>query len=84
VKSYDPTFSYEVAVILQDGTRRMMQEQEDIYYYITVMNENYSHPDLPQGEEGIIKGMYLFKDGGKPKKGEPRVQLLGSARSCAK
>ena len=79
VKSYDPTFSYEVAVILQDGTRRMMQEQEDIYYYITVMNENYSHPDLPQGsEEGIIKGMYLFKDGGKPKKGEPRVQLLGS------
>jgi len=79
VKSYDPTFSYEVAVILQDGTRRMMQEQEDIYYYITVMNENYTHPDLPAGsEEGIIKGMYLFKDGGKPKKGEPRVQLLGS------
>ena len=79
VKSYDPTFSYEVAVILQDGTRRMMQEQEDIYYYITVMNENYSHPDLPEGsEEGIIKGMYLFKDGGKQKKGEPRVQLLGS------
>ena len=79
VKSYDPTFSYEVAVILQDGTRRMMAEQEDIYYYITVMNENYSHPDLPKGsEEGIIKGMYLFKDGGKPKKSEPRVQLLGS------
>ena len=79
VKSYDPTFSYEVAVILQDGTRRMMAEQEDIYYYITVMNENYSHPDMPEGsEEGIIKGMYLFKDGGKPKKGEPRVQLLGS------
>src|SRR6202012_832451 len=62
-----------------DGTRRMLQEQEDVYYYITVMNENYSHPDLPQGvEEGIIKGMYLFKDAGKPKKGDPRVQLLGS------
>ncbi|SFR92307.1 pyruvate dehydrogenase E1 component [Dyella sp. OK004] len=79
VKSYDPTFSYEVAVIMQDGTRRMLQEQEDVYYYITVMNENYSHPDLPQGiEADIIKGMYLFKDAGKPKKGEPRVQLLGS------
>ncbi|MFC4765736.1 pyruvate dehydrogenase (acetyl-transferring), homodimeric type [Dyella koreensis] len=79
VKSYDPTFSYEVAVIMQDGTRRMLQEQEDVYYYITVMNENYSHPDLPQGVEAdIIKGMYLFKDAGKPKKGEPRVQLLGS------
>ncbi|WNL46813.1 pyruvate dehydrogenase (acetyl-transferring), homodimeric type [Dyella sp. BiH032] len=79
VKSYDPTFSYEVAVIMQDGTRRMLQEQEDVYYYITVMNENYSHPDLPAGvEEHIIKGMYLFKDAGKPKKGEPRVQLLGS------
>jgi pyruvate dehydrogenase E1 component len=79
VKSYDPTFSYEVAVIMQDGTRRMLQEQEDVYYYITVMNENYSHPDLPTGvEEHIIKGMYLFKDAGKPKKGEPRVQLLGS------
>ena len=79
VKSYDPTFSYEVAVIMQDGTRRMLQEQEDVYYYITVMNENYSHPDLPAGvEDHIIKGMYLFKDAGKPKKGEPRVQLLGS------
>jgi pyruvate dehydrogenase E1 component len=79
VVSYDPTFSYELAVILQDGTRRMMQEQEDVYYYITVMNENYAHPDLPKGsEEGIVKGMYLFKDGGKAKKNEPRVQLLGS------
>ena len=78
-RAYDPTFSYEVAVILQDGTRRMLTEQEDVYYYITVMNENYSHPDLPAGaEEGIIKGMYLFKDGGKPKKNAPHVQLLGS------
>ena len=78
-KAYDPTFSYEVAVVMQDGVRRMMQEQEDVYYYVTVMNENYAHPDLPKGaEEGIIKGMYLFKDAGKPKKNEPRVQLLGS------
>jgi pyruvate dehydrogenase E1 component len=77
--AYDPTFSYEVAVILQDGARRMLQEQEDVYYYITVMNENYAHPDMPAGVEAdIIKGMYLFKDGGKPKKNEPRVQLLGS------
>ncbi|WP_424683042.1 pyruvate dehydrogenase (acetyl-transferring), homodimeric type [Frateuria sp. YIM B11624] len=86
VKSYDPTFSYEIAVILQDGTRRMLQEQEDVYYYITVMNENYEHPELPKGcEEGVIKGMYLFRDSGvgqgngKGKKAKaPCVQLLGS------
>src|ERR1700744_432679 len=79
VKSYDPTFSYEIAVIMQDGTRSMLQEHEDLQYYLTVINENYSHPAVPQGvDEGIIKGMYLFKDAGKPKKGEPRVQLLGS------
>ena len=78
-RAYDPTFSYEVAVILQDGSRRMLQEQEDVYYYVTVMNENYTHPDMPAGVEAdIIKGMYLFKDGGKSKKNEPRVQLLGS------
>jgi pyruvate dehydrogenase E1 component len=78
-RAYDPTFSYEVAVILQNGVRRMMQEQEDVYYYITVMNENYSHPELAKGSEGdIIKGMYLLKDAGKAKKNEPRVQLLGS------
>jgi pyruvate dehydrogenase E1 component len=78
-RAYDPTFSYEVAVILQDGVRRMLHEQEDCYYYITVMNENYSHPDMPKDSaEGIIKGMYLFKDSGKAKKNEPRVQLLGS------
>jgi pyruvate dehydrogenase E1 component len=78
-RAYDPTFSYEVAVILQDGVRRMLHEQEDTYYYITVMNENYSHPDMPKGcEDGIIRGMYLLRDAGKPKKNEPRVQLLGS------
>jgi len=76
--SYDPTFSYELAVILQDGLRRMYKEQEDIYYYITVMNENYAHPTMPDGvEKGILKGMYLFREG-KAKKNAPKVQLLGS------
>jgi pyruvate dehydrogenase E1 component len=73
--SYDPTFSYELAVILQDGMRRMFQEGEDVFYYITVENENYTHPDMPEGvEEGIRKGLYLFRQGAdSPKK----VQLLG-------
>jgi pyruvate dehydrogenase E1 component len=76
--SYDPTFSYEVAVIVQDGLRRMYAEQEDIFYYLTVMNENYEHPAMPEGaQEGILKGMYLFREGQGPKKA-PRVQLLGS------
>jgi pyruvate dehydrogenase E1 component len=78
-RSFDPTFAHEVAVILQDGTRRMMVEQEDVFYYITVMNENYRHPEIPVGcEEGIIKGMYCLKDAGKAGKNELRVQLLGS------
>ena len=76
--SYDPTFAYELAVIVQDGLRRMCQEQEDVFYYITVMNENYPHPEMPKGvEQHILKGMYLFRDAGKRLKG-PRVQLLGS------
>jgi pyruvate dehydrogenase E1 component len=76
--SYDPTFGYELAVIIQDGMRRMYQEQEDVYYYITVMNENYAHPAMPQGAEaGILKGMYLLSEG-KTKKGQPKVQLIGS------
>jgi len=76
--SYDPTYAYELAVIIQDGLRRMHQEQEDVYYYITVMNENYEHPALPDGvEKGILKGMYLLREG-KAKKNAPRVQLLGS------
>ena len=75
--AYDPTFAYEVAVIIQDGLRRMFKDQEDVYYYITLMNENYSHPAMPAGaEEGIRRGMYLFRDGGNGKR--PRVQLLGS------
>jgi pyruvate dehydrogenase E1 component len=74
--SYDPTFSYEMAVIIHDGMRRMFANQEDVFYYVTAMNENYSHPPMPKGaEEGIIKGLYLFQKGGKKKK---RVQLMGS------
>src|SRR5450631_2257877 len=76
--SYDPTFGYEVAVIVHDGLRRMYAEQEDVYYYLTVMNENYRHPPMPDGaEEGILRGMYLLQEGRK-RKGGPRVQLLGS------
>ncbi|MFP7722356.1 pyruvate dehydrogenase (acetyl-transferring), homodimeric type [Lysobacter sp. A3-1-A15] len=78
-RSYDPTFSYEVVTIIQHGMQRMLAEQVDEYYYVTLMNENYAHPDMPEGSaEGIIKGMYLLKDAGKAKKGELRVQLLGS------
>ena len=78
-KSYDPTFGFEVAVILQHGMQRMLTEQQDEYYYLTLMNENYAHPEMPEGAaDGIIQGMYLLKDAGKPKKGELRVQLLGS------
>ena len=74
--SYDPTFSYEMAVIIQHGLKRMYQDQEDVYYYITAMNENYFHPAMPAGvEEGIIKGIYLLSGGGKKRK---KVQLLGS------
>jgi pyruvate dehydrogenase E1 component len=59
---YDPTFAFELAVIIQDGLRRMLQMQEDVYYYITVMNENYEHPAMPEGaEQDILKGMYAFR-----------------------
>jgi pyruvate dehydrogenase E1 component len=76
---YDPTFAYEVAVIVQDGMRRMLAEQEDVYYYVTLLNENYQHPAMPQGaEDGILRGMYLLRDGGTQKTGQPRVQLMGS------
>ncbi|WP_075257543.1 pyruvate dehydrogenase (acetyl-transferring), homodimeric type [Herbaspirillum camelliae] len=74
---YDPTFAHEVAVIIHDGLRRMVANQEDVFYYITVMNENYGHPGIKPGqEEGIIKGLYLLNEGGKQNK--LRVQLLGS------
>ncbi|HET6604828.1 MAG TPA: pyruvate dehydrogenase (acetyl-transferring), homodimeric type [Xanthomonadaceae bacterium] len=77
---YDPTYAHEVAVILQHGMQRMLAEQRDEYYYLTLMNENYTHPGLPEGADAadIIKGMYLLRDAGKPKKGEIRVQLMGS------
>jgi pyruvate dehydrogenase E1 component len=75
--SYDPTYGYEVAVIIQDGLRRMVTNQEDVFYYLTLMNENYEHPPMPQGvEQGILKGMYLLKE--STAKGKQRVQLLGS------
>ncbi|MHB1359482.1 MAG: pyruvate dehydrogenase (acetyl-transferring), homodimeric type [Rhodocyclaceae bacterium] len=75
--SYDPTFACELAVIVQDGLRRMVAEQEDVFYYLTVMNENYAHPALPAGaEQDILKGMYRFRKGAA--NNGPRVQLLGS------
>src|ERR1035441_2147179 len=77
-RAYDPAFSYEVAVIIQDGLRRMLAEQEDVFYYITLMNENYTHPAMPDGaREQILRGMYLLSEGPKRSK-KPRVQLLGS------
>src|ERR1700749_2132615 len=75
--SYDPTFAFEVAVIVQDGLRRMVENQEDVFYYITLMNENYPHPALPEGaREGILKGMYRLSEA--PAGKGPRVQLMGS------
>jgi pyruvate dehydrogenase E1 component len=73
--AYDPTYGYELAVIIQDGLRRMLDEQEDVFYYLTVTNENYKMPALPaDAEQGILRGMYLLKQGGKHKH---RVQLMG-------
>src|ERR1700716_3569871 len=75
-RAYDPAFGYEVAVIVQEGLRRMIGEQEDIFYYLTLMNENYHHPAMPAGaEEGILRGMYQLRSGSGS---GPRVQLLGS------
>ncbi len=75
--SYDATFSYEVAVIIQDGMRRMYQEKEAVYYYLTLLNENYTHPAMPDGaEQGIIKGMYLFSESSGNH--ENSVRLIGS------
>jgi pyruvate dehydrogenase E1 component len=76
-RAYDPTYSYELAVIVHDGMRRMYQEQEEGFYYITVTNESYRHPAMPDGaENGIIRGMYLLQPSAAPK--ELHVQLLGS------
>ncbi len=81
--SYDPTYAHEVAVIVQDGLRRMYAEQEDVFYYVTLMNENYEHPGMPEGaEEGILRGLYLLREGAADAPAgagdAPRVQLLGS------
>ena len=75
--AYDPTYAYELGVIVREGLRRMFTEQEDVFYYLTVMNENYAHPAMPDGvEEGILRGMYLLREA--PEGDGPRVQLLGS------
>jgi pyruvate dehydrogenase E1 component len=74
--AYDPTFSYEVAVLVQKGIERMYKKGEDVFYYITLLNENYVQPEMPEGvEEGIDRGMYLYQKAGK---GDLRVQLMGS------
>ncbi|MGA2927161.1 MAG: pyruvate dehydrogenase (acetyl-transferring), homodimeric type [Solirubrobacteraceae bacterium] len=76
-RAYDPTFSYELAVIVHDGLQRMLEQQEDIFYYLTLMNENYPHPPMPEdAPEGILRGMYLLRESELPD--APRVQLLGS------
>ena len=87
-RAYDPCFGYELAAILQDGARRMMEAREDVFYYITVMNENYAQPALPEPRaetvDGILRGMYLLRPSSRPpvaagdSHGNPRVQLLGS------
>ncbi len=77
-RAYDPCFGYELAVIVQDGMRRMLDAQEDVFYYVTVMNENYVHPALPESaEQGILRGMYRVRSS-KLSPDSPRVQLLGS------
>nr|MDA3835119.1 pyruvate dehydrogenase (acetyl-transferring), homodimeric type [Spirochaetales bacterium] len=76
-QAYDPTFSYELAVIIQNGLHRMYENNEDIFYYITLMNENYTHPQIPEGvEAGVIKGAYLYQSA--QGKSGPKVQLMGS------
>ncbi len=76
--TYDPTYGYEVAVIVREGLRRMYEENENIFYYLTLMNENYQHPQMPEGsEDGIIKGIYKL-DTVAPKKAKANVQLMGS------
>jgi pyruvate dehydrogenase E1 component len=76
--SYDPTFGYELAVIIQRGLERMIGQQEDVFYYITSLNENYAHPPMPEGaEEGIVRGMYLLRAAKPDTPAAQRVQLLG-------
>src|SRR5207247_6962424 len=80
LKTYDPAFAFELALIIRDGIRRMYEQEENIFYYLAVMNENYPHPAMPDGEgiqEGILKGMYKFKPAEDPN-AKLRAQLLGS------
>ena len=82
-RAYDPCYSYELAVIIQDGLRRMCAEQEDIFYYISVMNENYAHPALPAGaEEGILRGIYPLED--RAARARFACSCSARARSCAR
>ena len=77
--SYDPTFAYEMAVIVHHGLERMFVKRESVYFYITAMNENYHHPAMPEGvEDGIVKGLYLLRSGGSARNRKKRVQLMGS------
>ena len=77
--SYDPTYSYELAIIIHDGLRRMYVDQENVFYYLTVMNENYAHPAMPEGvEEGILKGLYQLSKSEKDDGKTTTVQLMGS------
>ncbi|HLJ03288.1 MAG TPA: pyruvate dehydrogenase (acetyl-transferring), homodimeric type [Solirubrobacteraceae bacterium] len=77
VRAYDPAFGHEVAVIIHDGLRRMIGEQEDVFYYVTLMNENYHHPAMPEGsQEGILRGMYMLRE--SRLESYLRVQLMGS------
>lgn len=76
-RTYDPAYSYELAVIIQDGLKRMYADKENCFYYITTMNENYTHPDMPEGaEEGIVRGIYRLIEG--KKKAKKKVQLMGA------
>ena len=82
--SYDPTYAHEVAVIIQDGLRRMLSEQEDVFYYLTLMNENYPHPAMPEGaEEGIKRGMYLLRES-TVEEASRACSCSARARSCAR
>jgi pyruvate dehydrogenase E1 component len=75
-RAYDPAYAYEFAVILQDGLRRMVAEQEDVFYYVTTLNENYAQPSMPEGaEEGVLRGMHPIREAAG---GELRVQLMGA------
>lgn len=79
--AYDPAFAYELAVIVREGIRRMYEEQESVFYYLTVGNENYAQPPMPEGKhvkEGILKGMYKFKTSDKKKKMKLRAQIMGA------